>query len=195
MQPRLATSVKWTPFPAEFLEKIEEVLNNGFPLEAKRGRFLAEGRIYPNEILMRIGYLENGRLRQVNFEASVEHATKPEESAFPLIYTGLDAIGALFEQYFQADEDEVDWPVTWQAFEFDQRKLWIQFSSVNTSLEAEADRLLAAADQPGHDLDALVHEADTNLMNDGDALSHAVIDNDLAFEIQKKIRKGEHELN
>jgi hypothetical protein len=57
----------------------------------------------------------------------------------------------------------------------------MQYSTVNTNLEAEADRLLNLSE------DSLVRE---DAETDEDALSHAVIDNDLATDVQKEIRKG-----
>jgi hypothetical protein len=184
MQPRLSTSSKWTAFPEDLTQKILQVFTENFPIEADAGEFLIEGRIYAEEVLLRVGYLEHGRLRQINFEASKEYSSEKQD-AFKMIYLCVDALGATFEEYFDntddSDEERLDFPLYWQPFEFDDGTVYLQHSTDNTRLDAEADRLLEqAADK------ALVHEEAPS----EDALSRALIDNDLAFEVQKEIRKG-----
>lgn len=182
MQPRLASSKKWTPFPTEFSEKIVKVFSDNFKIEAEAGEFLVEGRIYPEEVLVRVGYLESGRLRQINFEASVDY-DKVKANATEKIYLAVDAVGSFMEQYFDdPDEAEEGFPLQWHGFETDKNVVYLQFSTVNSKLEEEADRLLGLSEK------ALVHE-DVGEENE-DALANAVIDNELAAQIQKEIRKG-----
>lgn len=187
MQPRLHTSTHWTAFPEEFTSKILQVFNENFAARLQDGEFLTEGRIYPQEILLQVGYLPKGSLRQINFHASVDYSQKTQEqAAFNMIYLCVDAIGGVFEQYFSShadeDEGELDFPRNWEAVEVDEGIVWMQFSTDNTRLEAEAEKWLNAGNEK-----ALVREQTTA---SEDALSRAVIDNDLALETQKKIRQG-----
>ncbi|MCM2281677.1 MAG: hypothetical protein NDI61_07505 [Bdellovibrionaceae bacterium] len=192
MQPRLATSVKWTPFPEEFSQKVLQVFSENFAQQTTQGEFLIDGRIYPQEILIRIGYVLKGQLRQINFEASVEYSmTKAgegsqEQTAFQSIYKGVDALGSLFEEYFAETDEEMDMPIHWQAYDFEDGIVWLQSSTVNTRLEAEADQWLKNADEK-----VLVHDdAQDKEGADEDALSRAIVDTELALDVQAEIRKG-----
>jgi hypothetical protein len=86
------------------------------------------------------------------------------------------------EEYFEggADIDKVDVPLHWKGYEFEGETIYLQYSTVNTKLEEEANRLLGLIG------DALVNERNT----DEDAMTAAQVDSDLAFEIQKAIRNG-----
>lgn len=225
LTPRLASSLKWSSLPGEFTDKVEEVFKNQFQPEARNGDFLVDGWIYPEEVIVRVGYLEKGRLRQINFEASVDLKTSPETSPVSSVLdpiaaeldsevelepaTGdesgddstyesessgetktmgrlmvcIDAIGSLMEEYFELDdEEEMDIPFHWRPYEFEGETVYLQHSTVNTRLEEEADRILGLLE------DKLIQEG---LVSE-DALQNASIDNDLAFEIQKAIRSGQH---
>src|SRR5688500_8244068 len=145
MKPRLPTSAKWTPFPAEFSEKIVQVMSENFTDQAARGSFTVEGRIYPQEILLRVGYNESGRLKQDNFEASMDYTMETkEQSAQKQIFACLDAIGSSFDELFhtRTEGEDLELPLAWEAYDFEGDIVWMQYSTVNTSLEAEADRLL-----------------------------------------------------
>jgi hypothetical protein len=64
----------------------------------------------------------------------------------------MDATASMMEEYFVANEN-LDLPRNWGEFLFDGKKIYLQFSSVNSTLESLADKLLgddAAA--------ALIHE-------------------------------------
>lgn len=183
MNPRLPTSIKWTELPNEFAGKVQKVFADNFKVEAEAGKFIVEGRIYPEEIVIRIGYLENGRLKQVNFEASSAYS-KEAGNAFDKLYLCVDAIASMMEEAFDAEEDEApEFPLHWREYDFEGQPVFLQHSTVNTELEAEADRILGLAGE------GLLKEEfidDENI----DAMDVAVVDPDLAKEIQKKIRKG-----
>jgi hypothetical protein len=184
MKPRLHTSQKWTPFPAEFSEKIIQVMSENFAEQAARGVFTVEGRIYPQEILMRVGYNEGGRLKQDNFEASMEYSMEnKEQAAQSRIFACLDAIGSSFDELFhtRAEGEEMELPAQWEAFDFEGEIVWMQYSTINTRLEDEADRLLNSLND-----DTLVQED----FETDDAMARAIVDSELADQIQQEIRKG-----
>jgi hypothetical protein len=201
--PRLPSSTKWTEVPQEFLSKVVTVFNNQFQIEAGDGEFLADGRIYPEEVVLRVGYVQNGRLKQINFEASMdikgltpeespvlaaddEAASRQEQSkTMERLFTCIDALGSLMEEYFVGgDEEEMDVPLHWKEYEFEGEPVFLQYSTVNTKLEEEADRILGLL------ADDLVQESAST----EDALAGAEIDSELAEEIQKLIREGKHPL-
>ena len=159
MFPRLKTSKKWTTLPKDFADQVVTVFQQNFPTESKMGSFKAEGRIYPQEIMLRVGYLEKGRLKQCNLEVSVDLG--PKDEALKKIHLCVDALGSLFADYFEAvaqgSEDpteELDIPLVWKQFPFQNEKIWLQYSTANQELEKEANRIL------GLEEDLLVREAD-----------------------------------
>lgn len=190
----------WTELPVEFTEKIRQIFSDQFKIESNHGDFIVEGRIYPEEIVIRLGYLERGRLKQINFEASMDipkRAPEAEEAepvldadeqlstkksgTMDLIYTGIDVLGSVMEEYFEIDdEDELDVPDRWKEFTFEGSQVYLQYSTVNTRLEDEANRLLGILTD-----ELVVEEGETE-----DALAKAEVDSDLAFEVQKIIREG-----
>lgn len=196
LTPRLATSHQWTELPAELLTNLKKVFVEQFKPEAQHGEFLFEGRIYPDELVVRAGYLEAGRLKQVNFEASMDlpkdkskenledEETDPAESAvMQRLYSCIDALGSLMEEYFEiGDDEEMEIPANWQPFDFEGEIIYLQHSTYNSKLEEEADRLLGLMENQ------LVHEENQS----EDALANAEVNSELAFEIQKAIRSGKY---
>lgn len=149
MKPRLPSSKKWTAFPKEFSEQIQSVFKENFAKELKNAELIVDGRIYPQEILLRIGYLEAGRLKQANFEVSVEYSAKDSE-AILRINDAVDAAASMMMEYFEVEQDpdqEHDFPLSWKEVPFNNQKLFMQFSTENTKLEAQADALLGSSDE------------------------------------------------
>jgi hypothetical protein len=140
MTPRLKSSKTWTSLPKEYLTKIQEVFTAGFKAQAKRGQFLADGRIYATELLVRIGYLENGHLAQANFEISLEYNPQ-KDNVLDLTYLAIDAAASLMEGHFEGG-DPANYPQQWQAEKLDKHEIFYRYSSTNTQLENQADQLL-----------------------------------------------------
>ena len=138
MTPRLTTSKKWTAFPPDFVAQIRDAFTETFAKELTRGELLIEGRIYPTEILMRVGFLEKNRLQQNNFEISVEYK---KDQAVERIQDAIDAAASMMADFFESS-GEVEFPLTWKEYDFENQKVFCQYSTINTKLEEEADRLL-----------------------------------------------------
>ena len=202
--PRLATSRQWTELPSEFLSKVRLVFDNQFKAETALGEFIVDGRIYPEEVLVRVGYLEHGRLKQINFEASMDLAKAKaatgdqggdqggeQSSTMELLYVCIDSLGSLMEEYFQIEDgDELDVPNYWRAYEFEGDTVYLQHSTLNTKLESEADRLLGLeAKKLFNDVAA---DGEPGGASSEDALAKAEIDADLAFQVQELIRSGKY---
>jgi hypothetical protein len=190
MTPRNPTSKNWTALPQEFREKAALVFAQNFKEETEHGQFFIEGRIYPSEIVMRAGFVEQGRLKQTNFEVSMEHT--PSEKAMEKLFFGIDVLGSVFETHFEhlrEDEaDDVEYPVNWEEFDFDDEKVFLRFSTANTQIEAEANKLLGLDDG-----ETLFVEGEADLS--ADALERATIDSELAAEVSKSIRDGSYKPN
>jgi len=145
MKPRLSTSKKWTPFPKDYVSQIQQAFAEAFPQQVKTSKLIIEGRIFPEEIMLRVGLLEKDRLLQNNFEVSVNYSNE-NQNAVTGIHSCIDAAASLMNEYLES-EGEVDFPRTWKVFDFDGKQIWVQYSTVNTELESEADRILGIANK------------------------------------------------
>lgn len=169
MNPRLKTSKKWTAFPKEYSDQIQSVFAENFASYLKNAELIIEGRIYPEEIVLRVGYHEKNRLAQANFEVSMNYSQEKQD-AISKIHSCVDAAASMMLDYLENDA-EVDFPYTWKEVDFQGQKLFLQFNTENSSLEAEANKLL------GIDEDTLlVDEEDES----EDALARAELSEELS---------------
>jgi hypothetical protein len=143
MEPRLKTSIQWTPFPVEFIQQIVEASEDHFSDYEKNGRhFIADGRIYPNEILLRIGLsAPKGSLRQDNFEASLEYSVE-KEKPIEQIHLLVDFLAETWATFLEDDPQREDLPLLWAPQMFEKREIYLRYSSENTELETQANSLL-----------------------------------------------------
>ncbi len=140
MVPRLKTSKKWSLFPKELTLQIESVIRENFAAKLAEKKLVIEGRIYPEEILLRIGLVPSDSIRQINFEVSIGY-DQAKGKVMETIHLSLDAAGAMLDEYLNEDE-AARFPKIWTEQLFQKQKIFIQSSSVNSDLESEADRLL-----------------------------------------------------
>jgi len=158
MNPRLSTSKQWTKFPAELITQMRTVFQEGFGPQLGKATIEVEGRIYPGELLLSLGFSRSNQLKQPNFEISLGYDAK-KENVLKLIHTLFDSMGALFDQYFQ-NPDDGEFPRYWEEMEFEGKKLFVQYSTRNSKLESDADSLLGASGNGLlHDEDDLSEEA------------------------------------
>jgi hypothetical protein len=148
MNPRYKISLKWTPFPPEFSEQIRTVFVQNFDQQLGKTMSLSvDGRIYQKEITLRIGLHSKGELKHFNFESSVDlpaHTEGNEAKIFETISIAVDALATLIAEYFENGMD-IELPYTWTEMVFEGKKVWIQHSTENPDLEAEANKLLGVA--------------------------------------------------
>lgn len=149
MQPRLKTSKKWTPLPAELVQQIQSVFSQGFAEHVRGATIEARGQIYPEEILIGVGVHRKGALKQTGWEISIGYR-KDKDNVLKLLHLAVDAVGALFEQTFTAESD-AEFPRIWEELDFEGRKIHVQYSTANSELEAEADRWLGKAGMGGEE--------------------------------------------
>ena len=167
MQPRLKGSKKWTHFPKEYLDQIRTVFLENFGTQIGAGELVVEGKIYAKEITLRVGYLQPGRLVQANFEVSVDYSTK-EPDIVSTVHLCVDAAASMMMDYFEND-GEVDFPFVWKEYPFNGKTIYLQYSTENSSLEAEANKFLGKSEA------GLVEEEPET----EDALEVAEVDKDL----------------
>lgn len=140
MHPRLKTSKKWSPLPKEFLKQVESVFKQTFKSQIGQGKVVVDGRVYPEELLVSVGYHGGKGLRQSNFEVSIQYK-KDKDNVIKLLNLSVDVAASLFEQYF-ASEDDHEFPRLWQEFDVENRPVYVQYTGTNTELESEANKLL-----------------------------------------------------
>ena len=163
MTPRLKSSKKWTTFPKEYSEQIQNVFKENFaPYLEDNSELVVEGRIYSEEITLRVGYKEEGRLSQANFETSITY-NQENNDALEMIHNCVDAAASMMMEYFET-EGESDFPYTWKEVPFKKSKIYLRFSTENSALEAEANKLLGLSEED------MLNEEDPT---DEDALSMA----------------------
>ncbi|UOF01944.1 hypothetical protein [Bdellovibrio reynosensis] len=162
MNPRLKSSKKWTSFPKEYSNQIQTVFAENFAQYMDNAELIIEGRIYQEEIVLRVGYHEKDRLAQANFEVSMNYSQE-EQDAVKRIHNCIDAAASMMMEYLEND-GEVDFPYTWKEVPFQGKKIYLQFTTENSSLEAEANKLL------GIEEDTILHDEEEI---DEDALSRA----------------------
>jgi hypothetical protein len=144
MQARRITSKKWTAFPEEFSAQIETVIKENFTANLMDAKLIIDGRIYPEEILLRVGVLEKGRLKQSNFEVSIDY--KPDDpKSLDRIHHLVDVAASMMMDYFDTN-GEVEFPYSWKEFPFKGHPVFLQYSTENSDLEAQANALLGVTE-------------------------------------------------
>lgn len=183
MTPRMKSSKKWTAFPKEYSEQIEGVFRENFAAYMDEASLVIEGRIYPEEVLLRVGYKKDKELRQANFEISMNYS-QADQDAVERIHNCVDAAASMMMEYLEKEGD-VDFPYVWKEYPFQNKKIYLQFTTENSELEAEADRLLGLSGS------AMVSEEEEN----EDALTRAdeTLDDDQDHGEDDEDDRGEEE--
>ena len=170
MIPRRATSKKWTSFPTEFLETVGATFKETFAGPLADSTLIVEGRIFPEELVLRIGLREKGRLKQTNFEVSTDYEADVPES-LDRIHALVDVAGSMAQTYFDTEGEE-EFPFIWKQYPYKGKPIYLQVSAENTDLEAEANAFLGLA------AGEILQEADPT----DDALDYAEVDEHLHKE-------------
>ena len=140
MQPRVKTSKISTDLPKDLMNQIKEIFAETFSDHLKKNQIVAEGRIYSNEVLLRIGATQGKQLKQINFSVSMDYK-QGKDQVMNLVQVAVDVLATLFDDYF-SNQDDGDLPRQWTEMNADGKKVYILYSTVNDKLEAEADKLL-----------------------------------------------------
>lgn len=146
MNPRLSSSQKSTSFPAEYLEQIKAVFQQNFQEKTPQAEIIVEGRIYPEEVLFKVGLAYPKQLAQPSIEISMNSSPK-DLDANERILNCIDAAASFLTEYIDKtnQDEDPEFPLYWTPFKFEKKEVFMQFSTGNTSLEAQADQILQAA--------------------------------------------------
>lgn len=162
MDARLKTSTKWTPFPGELAQQIQEVMTESFEDYELGGTFVVEGAIYPEELVLRVGLAKPNQLRQDNLEASMEYSGG-EDKTIEKIHRLVDFLGQAWESFLEDEPDTSELPREWKEERYEKETVFIKYSSVNTNLEKQADQLLELFEKRLVHEDALDEEGNDEL--------------------------------
>lgn len=143
MDPRLKSSTQWSPFPEELCQQAVSALNERFSedYDLEDAEFVVDGHIYQEEIIGRYGLRLKGQLKQHNFEVSVEYDSE-KEKALELIHQSMYVVEHLWTELLEDDLEDGDLSKKWQSMPHKKKTFFYRYSTVNTQLEEEADRLL-----------------------------------------------------
>jgi hypothetical protein len=140
MEPRRKTNkkVRSTSLPAEYVKSIKDVLKKAFQKKLGKREIFVEGRMFPEELILCVGYVPDAAgLRQINFEASIDHKTKDLVDKMGVC---LDAISSMMDQHL--DDEDMELPIEWTEYDFEKKKVFLRSTSRNTNLENEANKIL-----------------------------------------------------
>ncbi len=140
LDPRLESSKAFTKAPIEFDEAVKALFEEHFTDEAKKGSFDAQTYIYPNEIIIRIGYLESNSIAQVNFIVSADFDSETQDiiEISDFILLGLKDV---FSNFFINPKRE-ELPYVWSPVRESNDSLFYKYDATNYALENEASKLL-----------------------------------------------------
>ncbi len=187
MDTRLKSSTKWTPFPDELTAQIVTVMNESFADYDIGGKFVVEGAIYPEEIILRIGLNKPNQLRQDNLEASVDYIAGSDDKAIEKIHLLVDFLGQAWETFLEDEPDVTELTQVWKEERFEKQVVFTRYTSVNSDLEKQADELLAQFEKK------LVHEVKD--VEDGDVYMSAetsVEESELNSELEFQANLSHH---
>lgn len=141
LSPRNEENKSFSLLPPELLETILEIFKDTFQEESTKGDFFCLGQVHQGEILLRLGYVEKGSIKQVNFDTSID--VEPNE---PHVTDLLDELivgtKELFINYFKNKNLE-DFSYYWNPLETSKNHaIFYKYDATNTQLEAEANKLL-----------------------------------------------------
>ena len=143
MDPRLKSSTQWTPFPDELCQQIAQVLTERFSSEygLEKAQFSVTGFIYKEELIGCYGLRREGQLKQPNFEVSMDYEAE-EDNVLERIQNSMDVVEHLWTELLEEDFEDGHLSRQWQPLEIDKKTYFCRYSTVNTQLEEEANRLL-----------------------------------------------------
>jgi hypothetical protein len=158
---------KSAPLPNDYLQMVEQVFASNFDAGLKalaklkaKSRFEAGGAVYPNEVILSVSLLQEGKLSATTAHASADFDPKASSPTVEdLLAACVDAVGSLFQLLLnpkQKDRIEAiaseslasleDIPFQWTKVEVDNRKIFLKVDKSNLSLDKAADDWLAKND-------------------------------------------------
>jgi len=161
MRARRTDSKKWTHLPQDYLDNVRSALTSQYEKELNGSEVVIGGRVYEKEVVVRVGFLPKGRLKQHNFELAFD-IPEAKDQVLNKLSSGLDFLDSLFAEFFAKDgfensEYEETLPVLWKPLSSSKDIFHFQYSTENSKLESMADEWLS---KQGN---ALVNELDSEI--------------------------------
>jgi len=142
IEPKNKHNSAFTKLPQELLESISEVFNENFEEQSKKGRFLSFGQVHQSELVLRVGYVEEGSIGQINFDTSNE-ASGSEAQIISSLEEMVFATKELFIDYFKNKNLE-NFSYHWNPLTASEKsgQVYYKMDTTNTELEKKANALL-----------------------------------------------------
>lgn len=131
-EPRIEASNRHSPqsLPPDLVTMISDSMRQKYDYFQNKD-LLVLGAIYPEEIILSIGYRNRDSLRQLNFECSLDIE---QENPMDIFHLGADAIDGMIQEYIESEGD-IELPLNWTEFDFENKKIFLKTSRVNTDIE------------------------------------------------------------
>lgn len=142
IEPKNTNNQAFTKLPSELLETIVEVFTEHFDEQAQEGKFISFGQVHAGEILLRLGYIKNQSITQINFDTSNE-VSGSEAQIIASLEEMVSATKELFLDYFKNKNLE-HFSYHWNPLTASKKsgQVYYKMDSTNTRLEEEANALL-----------------------------------------------------
>lgn len=133
---------KFSSTPEDLNNLIKETLidSTEITLQSDDQSMNVRGRIYPDEILLKVSFNEKGAIRCHNFSASMDHSVD-DSDIIDRMQNLMEALSSMMEEYFSAEE-ELDMPLDWHQYELENRKVFLMYSTENDEIDRQAEALL-----------------------------------------------------
>lgn len=133
---------KYSSTPEDLNNLIKETLveSSDAALETETQKVNVRGRIYPEEIILKVSINEGGALRCHNFSGSMDHDVDAGD-IIDRMQNLMEALSSMISEYFDAEGD-IDMPLDWHEYDFENRKLHLMYSTENDEIERQAEALL-----------------------------------------------------
>lgn len=150
MKPRKEQSIakQFQPLPKDFCDLAEGTFKDAFKDKMQDFGLQINGRLYPEEIVVRLSLAKKSDLKQHNFSVSVDH-TQEMSNALDQMHLGIDILASFLEDYLEANAagEELDVPLDWHNYEVEGQQIYLIYDSDNDSLETKANELLGITEE------------------------------------------------
>ena len=166
LESRKNKSSKSTKLPTEFSKQISDVFNEHFKKQVSGQPILVDSLLTGDEVVVRIGYNpKDTKLRQHNFEVSLDYDQKPATNLVSSVHLAIDALANILQEHLEKPNQ--DFSPTWTAMTLEKREFFYRYTAENSELEKQANELLGIDEQ-----DSLVKIDET--IEDEEQLQEAV---------------------
>ncbi len=145
IQPRLISSIKWSLLPVDLQSHIREAFELEYKTSLPTVKWHISGRIYPEEVVLHIGYGHSNDLKQNHFYVSTQ--IKSDQKTTEIIYSLVDILHSILSENLTSNHP-IELPRQWKKLTSPpcQFEVYFYYSTENFDLENQADLLLGQDD-------------------------------------------------